>query len=115
MDGVADSGNMNCRNLPMRLSVHVCHFPPGTSFCPKIEHRMFSKITKNWRGRALTSHEVIVNLIANTRTKTGLQIKAELDIAQYPIGIKVTDKEMKALNLEKSSFHGEWNYMLKPH
>ena len=96
------------------LKISVCHFPPGTSKWNKIEHCMFSQITKNWRGRPLISHEVIVNLIANTCTKTGLQIQANLDSAKYPIKIKVTDKEMETLKLEKDPFHGEWNYNLSP-
>jgi len=97
------------------LDISVCHFPPGTSKWNKIEHRMFSYITKNWRGRPLTSYEVIVNLIANTQTETGLQIKAQLDTAHYPTGIKITDEELDALRLEKAEFHGEWNYTLKSH
>lgn len=97
------------------LDITVCHFPPGTSKWNKIEHRMFSYITKNWRGRPLTSYEVIVNLIANTQTETGLQIKAQLDTTHYPIGIKITNEELEALQLEKSEFHGEWNYTLKSH
>jgi len=97
------------------LDITVCHFPPGTSTWNKIEHRMFSYITKNWRGRPLTSYEVIVNLIATTQTETGLEIKAQLDTAHYPTGIKITDEELPALRLEKSEFHGEWNYTLKSH
>lgn len=95
------------------LTVSVCHFPPGTSKWNKIEHRMFSYITKNWRGRPLTSYEVIVQLIANTTTSTGLTIQAELDTNKYPTGIKVSDQEMAGINLEKNSFHGEWNYTVK--
>lgn len=94
------------------LTVSVCHFPPGTSKWNKIEHRMFSHITKNWRGRPLTSYEVIVQLIANTTTNTGLRIQAALDTNEYPVGIKVSDQEMAGINLEKSSFHGEWNYII---
>jgi hypothetical protein len=94
------------------LSVSVCHFPPGTSKWNKIEHRMFSHITKNWRGRPLTSHEVIVNLIANTTTDAGLKIQASLDSNEYPTGIKVSDKEMKRIKLKKHTFHGEWNYSI---
>ena len=71
---------------------------------------MFSHITQNWRGRPLVSHEVVVNLIANTTTSTGLQIQAVLDKQEYPVGIKVSDKEMKELNIERNNFHGEWNY-----
>ncbi len=97
------------------LAVSICHFPPGTSKWNKIEHRMFSHITKNWRGRPLTSHEVIVNLIANTTTNAGLKIKSALDAKEYPTGIKISDKEMAAINLEKDSFHGEWNYMIRCH
>ena len=95
--------------------VSICHFPPGTSFCPKIEHRMFSHITKNWRGRPLTNYEVIVNLIANTTTNTGLKIQATLDTFDSPIGIKVSNKEMKTLQTERNAFHGNWNYTIIPH
>ena len=91
------------------LKISVCHFPPGTSFCPKIEHRMFSHMTKNWRGRPLTSPEVIVNLIANTTTHTGLKIQAVLDTGEYPTGIKVSFREMKTLQRERNAFHGNWN------
>jgi len=96
-----------------QLVVTVCHFPPGTSKWNKIEHQMFSHITKNWRGRPLTSHEVIVNLIANTTTDAGLKIRAALDSNGYAIGVKVSDKEMKTIKLKKHSFHGEWNYTIK--
>jgi hypothetical protein len=95
------------------ITVTVCHFPPGTSKWNKIEHRMFSHITKNWRGRPLTSYGVIVKLIANTTTEAGLKINAALDENEYPTGIKVTDKEMKNLNIEKEQFHGEWNYTVR--
>lgn len=98
------------------LNIMVCHFPPGTSKWNKIEHRMFSHITENWRGRPLISHEVIVNLIANTTTQTGLYIQAELDFSQYPTGIKVTDEQIESVNLHPASFHGEnWNYTVQPH
>jgi hypothetical protein len=97
------------------LRLTVCHLPPGTSKWNKIEHRMFCHITENWRGRPLISHEVIVNLIAHTTTQTGLRIHAELDTAAYPTGLKVPDEQMKALELEPASFHGQdWNYSLKP-
>jgi transposase len=96
------------------LEVHVCHFPPGTSKWNKIEHRMFSHITENWRGRPLASREVIVNLIANTTTRKGLRIKAGLDKRKYPTKIKVTDEQMKALNLVHDEYHGDWNYMIAP-
>ncbi|MDY6966914.1 MAG: ISAzo13 family transposase [Halobacteriota archaeon] len=97
------------------LNFVVSHFPPGTSKWNKIEHRMFSHISQNWRGRPLISHEVIVNLIANTTTKTGLKIKAELDNGQYPTGIKVSKQQMIKLNIDRSDFHGEdWNYIIKP-
>ena len=96
------------------LTIQVCHFPPGTSKWNKIEHRMFCHITANWRGRPLVSHEVIVNLIANTTTRAGLTIHAELDRGVYPTGIKVTDKQMESLNLFPADFHGNWNYSIKP-
>jgi transposase len=96
------------------LTVRVCHFPPGTSKWNKIEHRMFSFISLNWRGKPLVSHEVVVNLIGNTRTATGLSIQAELDTAQYPKGVKVSDEELRKLNLTRDAFHGEWNYSIAP-
>jgi Rhodopirellula transposase DDE domain len=96
------------------LRMAVCHFPPGTSKWNKIEHRMFSHISMNWRGRPLISHEVIVNLIANTTTQQGLTIQATLDPGRYPIGIKVTDQEFEKVKLKQSKFHGEWNYTIMP-
>ena len=122
----ADGGGSNgsrCRlwkvalqtlSIRLGLPVHVCHFPPGTSKWNKIEHRMFSHITQNWRGRPLVSHEVIVNLIANTTTRAGLKIRAELDRGKYPTGIKITDAELASLNLKPDSFHGDWNYTVLP-
>ncbi len=95
-------------------AVTVCHFPPGTSKWNKIEHRLFSFITKNWRGKPLVSHEVIVNLIAATTTESGLQVHAELDTSEYPKGKKVTDKELSEVNLQKHEFHGDWNYTILP-
>ena len=96
------------------MPIHVCHFPPGTSKWNKIEHRMFCHITQNWRGRPLVSHDVIINLIANTTTAEGLKIKAELDSGTYPLGIKVTDEELAAINLKPAPFHGDWNYCILP-
>lgn len=95
------------------LAISVCHYPPGTSKWNKIEHRMFCHITENWRGKPLVSHEVIVNLIGNTTTKTGLSIQADLDQRNYPTGIEVSEQDWKELNLEKSEFHGEWNYRIR--
>ena len=96
------------------LTLTVCHLPPGTSKWNKIEHRMFSFITQNWRGCPLVSHEVIVNLIANTSTTAGLRIKAELDTHAYETGIKVSDAELAALHLQKAEFRGDWNYVISP-
>jgi hypothetical protein len=96
------------------LEFHVSHFPPGTSKWNKIEHRMFSQITLNWRGRPLTSHETIVDLIANTKTKTGLRIEAALDTSTYPIGIKISDKQLNAVNIDRDAFHPQWNYAILP-
>ena len=96
------------------LPIHVRHFPPGTSKWNKIEHRMFSHITQNWRGRPLVSHEVVINLIANTKTRAGLRIRAELDRGSYPTGIKITDAQLHALNLKQAHFHGDWNYAVLP-
>lgn len=94
------------------LSISVCHFPPGTSKWNKIEHRMFSYISMNWRGKPLISHETIVNLIGGTTTRTGLSINAELDNNSYEKGIHVSDEELKLINLTKAKFHGEWNYTI---
>ena len=98
------------------VAIYVRHFPPGTSKWNKIEHRMFCHITENWRGRPLISHEVVVNLIGHTTTNTGLTIQAELDKNTYPTGIKVSQEDMKRLNLLPAKFHGkDWNYAIKPH
>ena len=96
------------------LEISVCHFPPGTSKWNKIEHRMFSYISQNWRGKPLVSIETIVNLIGSTKTKTGLKIQTAVDINPYVKGIKIADKEMSALGISKNDFHGEWNYTLNP-
>jgi hypothetical protein len=96
------------------IKLKVCHFPPGTSKWNKIEHRLFSYITSNWRGQPLVSHQAIVNLIASTTTKTGLIVKAALDTKVYETGIKVTDEEMANLRLNPCEFHGEWNYTIAP-
>lgn len=96
------------------LEISVCHFPPGTSKWNKIEHRLFSFISINWKGRPLTSYEVAVNLIANTKTKSGLKVYAVLDDRQYQLKKKITDREMKLLRIEPHEFHGEWNYTIKP-
>jgi hypothetical protein len=96
------------------LEISVCHFPPGTSKWNKIEHRMFCHITQNWRGRPLRSRAIAVNLIGHTTTKTGLRIEAELDANSYRTGIKVSDEELAAIQLEKAAFHGEWNYTIAP-
>jgi len=96
------------------LSIHVSHLPPGTSKWNKIEHRMFCHITQNWRGRPLVSHDVIVHLIANTATRAGLRIQAELDDQAYPTGVKVSDQELAAVNIQRADFHGDWNYAILP-
>jgi transposase len=96
------------------LRITVCHFPPGTSKWNKIEHRLFSFISQNWRGRPLRSHEVVVNLIANTTTKQGLKVRARLDRNAYPSGVKVTAQEWAAVSLKPDKFHGEWNYSIYP-
>ena len=96
------------------LQITVCHYPPGTSKWNKIEHRMFCHITQNWRGKPLTSRSVVINLIGNTKTKTGLSINAELDLGAYATGVKVSDDELAAVNLKKDKFHGDWNYTISP-
>jgi len=96
------------------LTIHVRHFPPGTSKWNKIEHRMFSFITKNWRGKPLLDRATIINLISNTTTKTGLQVYAAIDEHSYPKGIKISDEELATVNLHREDFHGEWNYQIAP-
>ncbi len=96
------------------IRLFVCHFPPGTSKWNKIEHRLFSFITKNWRARPLASLEVIVNLIASTTTRTGLTVKAAIDTNHYPTKLKVSDEQLERLRLKRHEFHGDWNYTLSP-
>ena len=96
------------------LTLHVCHFPPGTSKWNKIEHRLFSFITQNWRGKPLVSHQAIVSLIASTTTRTGLIVRAALDTNHYDTEIKVSDDELARLQLQRHEFHGDWNYTISP-
>ena len=122
----ADSGGSNgsrvrlwkleLQNLAdeLQMELSVCHLPPGTSKWNKIEHRLFSFIAQNWRGKPLISHQVIVNLIANTTTKTGLKVRCQLDMNQYPRGTKVSDAEFKTIAISRNDFHGEWNYTMRP-
>ena len=98
----------------LKSEISVCHFPPGTSKWNKIEHKMFSYITKNWRGKPLISRETVIKLIANTSTTKGLEIRAMLDENVYEKGIKVTDEELASVNLVQADFHGEWNYTIMP-
>jgi hypothetical protein len=122
----ADGGGSNgCRSrlwkvalqrlaTELGLIIRVCHLPPGTSKWNKIEHRLFSQIAINWRCRPLTSHEVIVQLIADTKTGTGLRVRAALDKRSYPTGRKITNQELAEINLHRAKFHGEWNYRIRP-
>jgi hypothetical protein len=96
------------------LAITVCHLPPGTSKWNKIEHRLFSHISMNWRSRALESHEVVVQLIAATTTRSGLNVQAALDAAHYPKGVKISEQQMRALPLHKHDTHPQWNYTLHP-
>ncbi len=124
---VADSGGSNGSRVRLwkwelqrladatRLTVHVSHLPPGTSKWNKIEHRLFSFITQNWRGQPLLTHATIVKLIARTRTSTGLKVRCILDRRRYPKEVKVTDAQMATLSLKPDSFHGDWNYTIRPH
>jgi hypothetical protein len=96
------------------ISITVCHLPPGTSKWNKIEHRLFSFITQNWRGRPLVSYQTIVQLISATTTDTGLKVQCEIDPNAYPAGVKVTDAEMDAINIHRHEFHGDWNYTISP-
>ena len=122
----ADSGGSNGARVRLRkwelqqladetgIETSVCHFPPGTSKWNKVEHRLFSFISQNWRGKPLISHEVIINLIAATTSKTGLAVKSKLDSNTYPAGIKISDQQMAQLRLRRDTFHGDWNYRLLP-
>lgn len=98
----------------LNLIIDICHFPPATSKWNKIEHRLFSQIAQNWRGKPLLSYEIIVNLIGSTKTTKGLDVVCELDKNKYEIGIVVTDEELNKINLLKDEFHGEWNYKISP-
>jgi transposase len=96
------------------LQISVCHLPPGTNKWNKIEHRLFSQITRNWRGQPLSSHETIINLIGATTTTTGLTVTAQLDTGDYPTGVEVSDRQMKELPITRNTSHGDWNYTLRP-
>jgi hypothetical protein len=96
------------------VRIQVCHFPPGTSKWNKIEHRLFSQISTNWRGQPLTSHTVIIELIAHTTTTSGLRVQAELDTGSYPTGIRITQKQFATVNLFPADFHGDWNSAIRP-
>jgi hypothetical protein len=123
---VADSGGSNGSRVRLwkwelqrladatALAVHVCHLPPGTSKWNQIEHRLFAFITQNWRGQPLLTHATIVQLIAHTRTATGLKVRCVLDRHRYPKQVKVTDAQMASLRLRPDAFHGDWNYTILP-
>ena len=98
----------------IKISIEVSHFPPGTSKWNKIEHRLFSQISKNWRGKPLETISIIINLISSTSTETGLKVKCGLDTKQYQTGIKIDDEKLKEVNIVKNDFHGEWNYIIMP-
>ena len=96
------------------IDIEVSHFPPGTSKWNKIEHRLFSCISKNWRGRPLTTIEVVIELISATTTSAGLREKCGLDSNEYATGLKITEEELSNINIHRNSFHGEWNYIISP-
>ena len=96
------------------IGIQVCHFPPGTSKWNKIEHQLFSAITRNWRGRPLVDYQTIVKLISNTKTQTGLMVHCELDLNEYEKGKKITDKQLELVNIVRDEFHGDWNYTIWP-
>ena len=100
--------------IELNKTIYVCHFPPGTSKWNKIEHKMFSYISMNWRAKPLISRETVVQLIANTKTKSGLTIQAALDENIYEKGVKVSKEDFNTINIERDTFHGEWNYSIKP-
>jgi hypothetical protein len=122
----ADGGGSNGRRVRLwkvelqrladeiNIPIYISHLPPGTSKWNKIEHRLFSYISMNWRGQPLISHEVIINLIAGTTTQKGLKVHAELDNSLYPSGIKVSDAEFENIHIIRNTFHGEWNYRIDP-
>jgi transposase len=122
----ADSGGSNGYNSRLwkyelqqfanecKMEISVCHFPPGTSKWNKIEHRLFSFISINWRGEPLTDYMTVVNLLRATKTKTGLIVSSQLDETEYKKGVQITDKQMSEINIENDKFHGEWNYTIKP-
>jgi hypothetical protein len=124
---VADSGGSNGSRVRLwkwelqrladatGLTVHVCHLPPGTSKWNKIEHRLFSFISRNWRGQPLLTHAIIVKLIANTRTSTGLNVRCILDTRRYPKKVQISDEQLAAVRLKPDEFHGDWNYSILPH
>ena len=95
------------------LDITVCHYPPGTSKWNKVEHRLFSRITTNWRGRPLETYQTIVSLIANTTTTTGLTVRADLDLNDYPTKIKLTKQQKEAIPITRHEFHGDWNYTIR--
>ena len=96
------------------ISIHVSHYPPGTSKWNKVEHRLFSFISINWRGQPLRTYETVVSLIGNTTNGRGLIVRAQLDSRRYPIGERVTDKAFRSLNIVRDEFHGDWNYVIHP-
>jgi hypothetical protein len=96
------------------LTITVCHYPPGTSKWNRIEHRLFSHIAMNWRGKPLVSLATVVNLIGATTTGSGLRVRSEIDKRSYPQGVKVTDEQMQRINLSRHEFHGDWNYTIEP-
>src|ERR1700704_4274685 len=107
-------GRSSCMADETGLRIAVCHFPPGTSKWNKIEHRLFSYITQNWRGQPLRSFQAIVNLIAATTTTKGLKVHAELNTEAYQSGIKVSDDELALVKIRRDKFHGDWNYEIQP-
>ena len=98
----------------INIPIEVSHFPPGTSKWNRIEHRLFSQISKNWRGRPLETIAIVISLISSTTTNTGLKVKCSIDTNQYQTGIQVDDDELAKVNIEKNDFHGEWNYTIMP-
>lgn len=122
----ADSGGSNGYNRrlwkyelqklsnKLKIKITICHLPPGTSKWNKIEHRLFSFISMNWKGQPLTNHDVVIKLISNTKTNKGLKVKARLDKKRYPIGVKISNEEFNKINIQPHKFHGEWNYTILP-
>jgi hypothetical protein len=117
MEPASVCGNGNCKGLPTEsgVPISVSHFPPGTSKWNKVEHRLFSFISSNWRGEPLVGYETVVNLISRTKTASGLKVSCRLDKREYPLSKTISRQERESIAIIRDEFHGDWNYTIKPH